>query len=218
MLSLVMMTKNSDHYVERLLQQAKFFADKIYILVDDSTTDKTYDLCKDYATHIEKVKSPGYIEPVLSYLYDLPDTEWIIRLDDDELLGSRFIDNKAKILDTDMVAFWMPRYAVVHKEHYFANQPMYPDYQLRLFRKGRIVQPPIIHVTPTILGKSGMLNAHIFHMKFMYKSRFERAAIQKRYESIRQGAGTNTNYAPHQIPEEYYRGAIRQCEEKPYEV
>lgn len=216
-LSLVMMTCNSEGYVERVLKQAAFYADERYVLVDANSTDDTLEICRANAEHVEVVHSAGYIEPHLPYLYDLPKTDWILRLDDDELLGEQFIQNYNGLMEQDVAAIWFPRYSMVPNFRYLADKPMYPDYQLRMFRKGQITPRTEIHLTPIIHGKSGTAEAHIFHMKFLWKKRVEREALAKKYETIMPGAGSG-NYAAHQIPEDHYRGKTSFIDEWPVDT
>lgn len=215
-LSLTCVTKNSGRYIGEMLEQARLYADRVYTFVDRDSSDDTYDVCKSLSDYCELIETPGYIEPVLKYVYSVPDTPWIIRLDDDELMGQRFIDFKKEILAGQYHGYWMPRYAIVGKDrnHYIANEPMYPDYQLRLFRKGSITPLPDIHYTPLIHGNMGELGGvHIFHLKYVLKSRADREALAKHYDEISPGAGSNAAYGPHQVPEKL-KGIVRKCEEE----
>lgn len=213
-LGLVVVAKDAAGHIEKLLKQARYYADKVYIFVDSKTTDNTYEVCEPFCDHIEHIKTQGYIESVLPYVYSVPDTSHILRLDTDELLGEWFFNSRDEIMEllVDVMAF--PRYAMVGDNCYLANEPMYPDLQTRMFRKGKVKPSTVIHCTPKSEGVVMDLRAHIFHMKYLWKSREEREALTKHYDSIFREAGSGPVYIQHQLPEEYYKGQARECEER----
>ena len=215
MISLVVVTRDSERYIEPLFVQAESYADEIVVLVDEDSTDDTYGLCAKYADTIERVKLPGFPEPILPYAYSLCKQPYILRMDDDELLGERFVKNRDPILRIGADGYWFPRYQIIGKErdHYLSGEPWYPDYQLRLFKNGKVTAATDIHCTPVIKGRTEMLNTHIFHYKYVLKSREEREAMVRRYDAVRMGAGSGEPYHPHQIPEAY-PWRPRKCEEQ----
>jgi glycosyltransferase involved in cell wall biosynthesis len=215
-LSVVIITKDSSRWVERLLLQTQLYADELIILVDRASSDNTYDICKQYANRVEFIETPGYVEPVLNYAYSLAHYPWCLRVDDDELLGTRFVEMKQEILDLPQAACWLPRYNVVGAEmnHYLSTWPLYPDYQVRLFRKNSLNQAPVIHTTPAIYGETCELESvHLFHLNLLLKSRGEREQLVKHYDTIRPGAGSGTEYRAHYLPEELLSKSVRECEE-----
>jgi len=222
-LSVVIVTRQSGRWIERLLKQAKdLYADELITLVDKTSTDDTFDICKRYADYIEWIEVPGYVEPVLEYAYSLPRCEWVLRLDDDELMGEKFVVMRDDILRFPAEAIQFPRYAIVGEEqdHYIVNKPWYPDIQTRLFKKGHVKAPKEIHFETAVLGRTVMLydqinrdGVHIMHLKFRLKNRSEREELARHYDSISPGAGSNDEYGPHQLPENYMMD-IQPCKER----
>ena len=216
-LSVVIVTKDSSKWIERLLKQTQLYADELITLVDRTSSDNTYDICKQYATQVQMIEVPGFIEPVLNETYKLAHYPWVARLDDDELFGEKFVELKRDILELPDAACWFPRYNVVGAEmnHYLSSFPLYPDYQLRLFRNGAIRHAPVIHTTPEVYGTTCQLDGvHIFHLNLIYKSKDERKKLVKHYDSIKPGSGSGTEYRAHYLPEELTVKTIRECEEQ----
>lgn len=214
-LGLVVVVKDGAKHMGKVLRQGGLYADRIFVFVDSASSDNTYDVCEPLCDHIELIDTGGYIESVLEYVYSVPDTTHILRLDSDELVGERFIANLDDILSRPVDAVWMPRYAMVSPFKYLSDKPMYPDMQLRLFRKGKITPRTIIHNTPEINGPAADVNTHIFHMKFLWRGRAEREALAKHYDEIASGAGSLPEYAAHQVPEQHYRGVVSFIDEWP---
>lgn len=213
-LTLVVVAKDSARFIGRMLKQSRLYADYVMAFVDISSTDNTFDVCKKYADETLNIETPGYIEPVLSWVYSLPPTTHIIRLDSDELIGERFVKNKKEYLNSPYNAFWFPRYNLVGKleTHYFDR--LYPDLQLRMFRKGKIEPSPIIHISPQISGRDVITESHIFHVKYGQRTKRDREILMRQYDSIRNGSGSSKEYRYFQIPEDMPVKTMKECEEK----
>jgi hypothetical protein len=215
-LGLVVIAKDSAPYMTRLLEQATLYADRICVFVDRESKDNTFEVCKPLCDRIEAIDTPGFVEPVLNYCYSIPDTTHILRLDSDELIGEKFVEMKNDILHLPYMAVWMPRYNVVGAEmnHYLSNFPLYPDFQLRLFRKGAIRHAPVIHTTAEVYGETTELpGVHIFHLNLVLKSKKEREKLVAHYDKIKPGAGSGVEYRAHYLPEDIKTKTVRPCEE-----
>ncbi len=216
-LGLVVIAKDSASFIPRLLEQARLYADRICVFVDKASKDNTFDVCKPLCDYIELIDVPGFVEPCLNYCYSIPDTTHIVRLDSDELWGSKFIEMKNEIIHLPYTACWFPRYNIVGAEmnHYISSWPLYPDYQLRLFRKGSVRHAPVIHTSPEIYGEATELQGvHIFHLNLVLKTKREREKLVKHYDTIRPGAGSNPEYKAHYLPEDIMVKTIRPCDEQ----
>jgi hypothetical protein len=214
-LGLVVIAKDSARFISRLLKQARLYADSIYVFVDIDSSDDTFGVCKPLCDHIEKIETPGWIEPVLQYVYEVPETSHVLRVDSDELMGTRFVEARDQILARPEVAFWMPRYNLVGRREDYYFDRLYPDLQLRLFRKGAIKTFPNIHITPEINGATADIdNVHIFHVKYGERSREERTKLMNHYDKILQGAGSGIGYKYYMLPEEMPVKTIKKCEEQ----
>ncbi len=213
-LTLVVVAKDCGKYIGRLLRQSRLYADVVMAFVDQASSDDTVHVCRPLVDHLETIETPGWIEPILNYVYDVPDTEWVFRLDADELMGSRFVEQRDAILARPEVAFWMPRYNLAGRKEDFYFDRLYPDKQLRLFRKGAIKTYPNIHITPDVRGSVADLDTHIFHVKYGERSRRERTELMKHYDKILQGAGSGIGYKYFMLPEEMPVKTIKKCEEQ----
>jgi len=214
MLTLVVIAKDAGKYIERLLRQSRLYADVVMAFIDQASSDNTLDVCRPLVDHLETIDVPGYIEPILNDVYAVPDTEWVIRLDADELLGTRFVEQRDSILAKPENLCWLPRYNLAgRKEDYYFDR-LYPDLQPRLFRRGTIRHYPVIHTSPSFQGNDVELNTHIFHVKYGQRPRTEREALMRHYDKILEGAGSSPAYRGHMLPEEMPVKTIRKCEEE----
>jgi len=105
-LTCMMLVKNeADRYLKAVLDDVSRYADEIVIL-DDNSTDDTFDLCKSYdkVVSLERVKGTSFEENEAAPRYQLfqqtlkTNPEWIISLDADEMMEPRFAQNVQKLL------------------------------------------------------------------------------------------------------------------------
>lgn len=159
--------------------------------------------------------SDGYIESILHNAFHHCQGEYILRLDDDELLSAElkeFIEKKLLFPEGESppdlpysIAF--PRanlYPHEDRLHVITSPPLWPDYQIRLLHKSVAFWPDSIHGA---WGGGGIVRSYppIFHYKFKVRSYSERLEQAKHYDSIRKGAGFSNTYMPFTLPEKHYK-------------
>lgn len=85
------MTKNGSWRLERMLQSVIDKADEIIIGVDAATNDDTFERAKKYTSSVFMIDNPeGYVEPHIQTLFEKCSGDWVLRLDDDELISTNF--------------------------------------------------------------------------------------------------------------------------------
>jgi (heptosyl)LPS beta-1,4-glucosyltransferase len=127
---------NEETNLPLCLESAKWM-DEI-ILVDAFSTDQSMDIARKYTTRIFQRPWKGFGDQK-NYAIKQVSTDWVFILDADE----RISDNLKAEIDTVLsaalqdgpVAYYVPRH-----NYYFGSLVLhagcYPDYQLRLFRRG----------------------------------------------------------------------------------
>ena len=118
-------------------------------------------------------------EEAIKASIDLSTTDWMFRIDDDELMGQRFIKGVRNLVENPTAdCYWFPRmWLFKDSQHFLSGPPWYPDSQLRLFRRGSIEPASGVHVHPTVLGTSTSVNYNIFHYLLLdtnYEQRVEK--------------------------------------------
>lgn len=158
------------------------------------TANKTLELCAD------KLQ-----EDVLDQAVAACSGDWVLRLDDDELVSEALEVwlSKKRYETGNLFAF--PRiYLYPDDQHYLTNPGMYPDLQTRLGRKSLMFGVNYVHAgNPN--GTGTVIPYAIEHHNLLVKTRAEREAILARYESLRPGAGTVSHYARYNVPELFYQ-------------
>lgn len=113
-LTLMMLVKNeADRYLRQMLESASEYVDEIVIL-DDNSTDDTYDICKSYpkVVCIERVQGVDFATNESAprrRLFDMTcetNPDWIISLDADEIMEDRFKREIRQLLDKPGKFHW----------------------------------------------------------------------------------------------------------------
>ena len=184
MLSVVILTFNSQKYLQEVLESTNF-ADEV-IVVDSGSSDGTKQICQNFSN----VKF--YEQAWLGFGaqkqkgVDLAKNEWIFVLDSDEVITDEL---KNEIIDTLKEPKFMA-YNVARLNFFFGkaikNMGLYPDYTVRLFNKnfagfdGRAVHEKVILNDDS--QKLGALKNHFLH--YAYESIEQFIAKQNRYSSM----------------------------------
>lgn len=203
-LSIVISAYNEQRKIRACLASAKF-ADEI-IFLDNSSTDKTVKIAREFTKKV-------YIQPNDPTKIDLQKNlgiqkatgDWILILDADEEVSSELAKEIKKLIDTEQNeynGFWVPRKNIIFGK-WIQHSGWYPDFQLRLFRKGKgKYEKAHYHEPIAVNGETSRLTQHLVHHnyehvgQFLYKS-LQVYAINEAEDLIRSGYRFN------------YRDAIR---------
>ena len=137
------------------------------------------------------VNSNGSIESVLDEAISFTDSEYILRVDDDESISPAMLAWLAR-REYEKDSHWMfPRLNLWQDaEHYISTPPLYPDYQTRLSTREKSGGRYALHCGSPY-GGGTLAPVSLHHHKFLTKSREERQAIADRYERLQVGAGVD---------------------------
>lgn len=166
-ISACIVTLNEESCIRNCLESVRW-ADEI-IVVDSFSTDKTVDICRNYTERVYQRAWPGFIEQK-NYAIGLAKNEWLLCLDADERLSPELILEMQEAIRNpgDTVGFLFPRRAF-YLNRWIYHGDWYPNYQLRLFRKGfgqfQGINP---HDKVFVKGKTRYLKGDIYH--FTYKN------------------------------------------------
>lgn len=193
-LSVVLATFNEEKNLSDCLSSVKNIADEI-IVVDGKSTDNTAGIAKKYKAKVLITDNPPIFHINKQKAIDMATKEWILQLDADERLTPELSDEiESEILNSksNVNGFWIPR------KNYFLGRYLmkggqYPDYTLRLYRRGKGRLPQVsVHEQAIVDGKIGYLKHPLIHIAYPtfadYINRY------KRYTSL--------------IADEYYKAKI----------
>ncbi|MCF6155017.1 MAG: glycosyltransferase family 2 protein [Candidatus Brocadia sp.] len=133
-ISACIITFNEESRIRDCLESVKW-VDEI-IVVDSFSTDKTVDICKEYTERVYQRAWPGNIDQK-NYTIGLAKNDWILCLDADERLSPGLIGEIQEAVRNPgtIVGFIFPR-RCFYLGRWIYHGDWYPDYQLRLFKRG----------------------------------------------------------------------------------
>ncbi|MDI6642078.1 MAG: glycosyltransferase family 2 protein [Elusimicrobiota bacterium] len=189
-LSVVIATKNEERNIENCLESVKW-ADEI-VIVDDFSQDNTVEICKKYTDKIFLNDSKGSFHKNKNLGIEKATGEWILSLDADEIVPNELAEEIKIAIQTQKLGYYLNR------KNYFLNKWIrgcgwYPDYIIRLFKKGTTNWPLNIHQIPKIEQKSkvGYLKSHLIHYSYQslnqYFEKFNRFTSQLAQEEYDKG-------------------------------
>lgn len=148
------------------------FADEIIVADIGIDTALTQKLSENKLVKILKIdKEVPYVELIREELKQKTDSEYILFLDPDEILPESLVQTlKENVGKADY--FSIPRKNIIFGK-WIEHSRWWPDYQVRFFKKNKVVWPIHIHAQPEVQGQE---------MKLEPKE--ELAIIHHNYESI----------------------------------
>lgn len=161
-LTAIIHTKNAATTVRAALESVKF-ADEI-VVVDMESTDGTPLIARDYTKHIFSHEDVGYADPARNFGLSKASQPWILVLDADEevpvslkeLIQAIVSGTVGAELQAD--AYYLPRRNEIFNT-LIKHSGWWPDYQLRLFKKGTVTWQDGVHRLPDATGTSVYLPA-----------------------------------------------------------
>jgi len=153
-ISFITFTKNSSERIQRLLENVRDVVDEI-IVIDGFSTDETVEIARSYGARVYQRKPWGYADPDRMFGVKMASYDWILSLDDDEILGSKLRNELRSIissLEEDVSAISVTRINLVGNNRILLG-PFYPDRGIRVFRKDKVIFTGIVHSGPIISGK-----------------------------------------------------------------
>lgn len=166
-LSACIITFNEESRIRDCLESVRW-VDEI-LVVDSFSTDKTVDICTEYSDRVYQRAWPGNIDQK-NYAIGLAKNDWVLCLDADERLSSGLTMEIQNALQNpgDTLGFFFPRRSF-YLGRWIYHGDWYPDYQLRLFKRGYGKwQGTNPHGRVIVDGKTGYMKHDIYH--FNYKN------------------------------------------------
>jgi len=166
-LSVVISAFNEENKIEACLKSIGF-ADEI-IVVNNSSTDKTEEIARKYTKNIYKQENnPLAIDLQKNFGFSKATGDWILSLDADEEVSKELADEIKALIKNNVKenGFWIPRKNYIFGK-WIQYSGWYPDYQLRLFRKGKGKYiDKHVHEDLSVDGGTANLKNHIIHHNY----------------------------------------------------
>src|SRR5215211_4924443 len=132
-LSAIVITSNEAAHIAECLHSVAFCDERI--VVDCGSADATQDLAREAGAHVSFHPFGGF-GAQKNFALSLATGDWVLSIDADERVTPALAAEIHAAISGDADGFEMPRLS------HFCGRPMrhsgwYPDYVLRLFRRGR---------------------------------------------------------------------------------
>lgn len=192
--SAVVNTRNEEKNITRCLKSIEPFVDEI-IVVDMHSTDATIALARPFTQHIFEHEFVGYVEPARNFAIEKASGDWIFILDADEILPESLGLKIRRLVELSDYAYYrFPRKNIIFGK-WIRHSGWWPDYQIRLFRKGVVTWGNDIHSIPLTEGRGMDLRAeevnalHHEHYQTIeqYLDRLNRYTTVETKQKIREG-------------------------------
>jgi glycosyltransferase involved in cell wall biosynthesis len=153
-ISFITFTRNSGRKLELLLENVKDVVDEI-IVVDGFSNDDTVEIATSYGAKVFQRKPWGHVEPDRMFALSKASYDWILYLDDDELLGRKLKNDIRELV------------AKAEREHYAALSIVRIDYstrcrqivfgpfynrQIRVYNRTKVLYRGVVHELPIVFG------------------------------------------------------------------
>ena len=164
-LSAVIITKNEAQHISQCLESVQW-VDEIIVL-DSGSEDDTIKLCQKFTNKIYSTDWPGFgIQKQRAI--EKANGEWILSLDADEVVSTELKEEiQRTIQSTHFNGFEIPRLSSYCGKQ-IHHGGWWPDYTLRLFRKGYgKFSEAIVHEKIDIKGKTGRLKSPLLHETYV---------------------------------------------------
>lgn len=167
-ISFVTSTFNEEQNIASCLDSVKDFVDEI-VLVDGSSTDKTVEIAKKYGAKIKITDNPKIFLINRQKAIDMATGDWLLNLDADERATGELAEELKELVKNDDSKF--NGYFIPRKNWFFGRFLMkggqYPDYQLRLYRRGKVhFELKDVHEQAIVQGEVGHTKNAMLHYPY----------------------------------------------------
>ena len=186
-ISVVINTLNEEENIPHALNSIKDLADEV-IVVDMMSDDNTQEIAKEMGAKVYEHERMGYVEPARNFAISKASGEWILMLDADERISPELESAiKQIVIDERSKDYYrLPRKNLVFSK-WLRHSRWWPDYNIRLFRKGYVEWSEIIHSVPLTRGEGADL-----------EEKEENVIVHHHYSSIDQYIERLNRYTTHQ--------------------
>ncbi len=174
-LSVVVSAYNEEKKIQDCLDSVNGLADEI-IVIDNQSLDGTVAIVKKYTKHIFSRKNNLMLNINKNFGFSKASGDWILNLDADERvseeLKSELLALFANEIASDVSGFALPRKNIIFGK-WTQHTGWYPDYHLRLFRKGKgKFAQRHVHEQLEITGKAEKLKNPLIHQHYESVAQF----------------------------------------------
>lgn len=185
MLSVCCLSGGAPGRLEALLELLRPRADELVVGLDDRVPVDRLGRVPELADVLVRYPYAEPVERPRGWLASLAHGDWLFSIDDDEVPSAALLEVLGS-LDDGLTHMLVPR-RWLWQEGWLAEEPWWPDWQLRLVRADAVLFPGVMHVPIKALGPHAYLDAPLYHLDLLANTREQREAKARRYERVRAG-------------------------------
>jgi len=190
-ISVALAVFNEEENLPECLGSVRDWTDEV-VVVDGGSSDKTREIARKYGAKVIKTTNPPIFHINKQKAIDACRGKWILQLDADERVSDALREEILQVIGsrrntpgeafghspescyskTKFDGFWLPR-KNFFLGRYLTKGGQYPDYTLRLYRRGKGRLPcQSVHEQAVVKGRVGYLKNDLLHMADLNFSRY----------------------------------------------
>lgn len=185
MITAIVLTLNEERHLPDCLASLAW-ADR-RVVFDSFSTDRTLDIAREADFEVIQHAFSSYADQRNAALAQAT-SEWVVFVDADERVPAPLADEmRTAVTRPDVVGWWIPRHNYIFGR-LTRHAGWYPDYQMRLLRRGRAryaAERPV-HETVELDGQAGTLEQSLVHLNYDLPAEF--VAKQRAYARLHAAA------------------------------
>lgn len=175
-LSVIIITKNESLNIRACLESVAW-ADEI-IVVDSGSSDDTVTICREFTPQVFIHDWPGF-GPQKNRALGYASKNWVLSLDADERVTPELRMQLVKAMEeAGKDGFYLPRLSQFCGS-FIRHSGWYPDYVLRLFKRGKgRFSDNLVHESVILQGSTGKLSVPLLHYSYLNEEDVNRKVEQ----------------------------------------
>jgi glycosyltransferase involved in cell wall biosynthesis len=177
--AVIIIAKNESHHIADCVASLRW-ADEV-VVCDNFSSDDTAALAREAGARvIPQFPHRNFAQAHNLALDTATDADWILVVDADERATPALAAEIQGIVTGDLtpVGYWTPRHNFIFG-HLTLHAGYYPDYQMRLLRRGRARYERPVHEVVVLSGPEGYLKHPLIHYNYETVEQFH--VKQRRY-------------------------------------
>lgn len=162
-------------------------ADEIVVAVDVSGGEQDLSLLGAVADRLFEIELDTFPEPAMAWIHAQCAGDWILRVDDDEVLDASLLERLPELMRAgDVVQYWFARrWLWPDSRHYLDEWPWFPDFQGRLLRNdAQLWFPGLCHSSVAPTPPIRYLDSGLYHLVHLQSDRQQRERKIERYLGV----------------------------------
>ena len=163
--TVVVLTKNEEHHIVDVIQNAKTITEHV-LIVDSGSTDRTVELAEASGAKVVYRAWDNDFSAQRNFALQYVNTDWVLYLDADERMNEELCKDILRSLKANNDEQYVIKRMSIAFGKKFCYGVLRPDYVPRLFKSTKVKWVNKVHEKPLCGDKSVVLNGYIEHYTY----------------------------------------------------